>query len=665
MEQRLSFMDARLVETLDRAFSQHSGGTDAINVAALKTALGLEGEYFARRMLAIFDDNGDGVINREEFLAGVRKIVFGTTRDKLWFAFRLHDDNGDGVLERDELLRMIAMSLAEDDVSVESAHIERLTDTLLSETDTNRDRRISFDEFEAVLQRHPHLLDQMTRSEARWIAPNEDLLARFSTEQVGRRERLRRYLDNRRLPLIYLGVWVLVNAAIFAVTLALPGHAHHGRPPPGLLQKFGEACTTCIELNAALLLIPVLRRLLTWVRRSRAGGALPIDEAIDFHRLVGTSMFVFAIGHASARMYGYAESGKFAARMLSLEGITGSAILLVFFVMWFFARAAVRRSHRFELFYFTHLLYVPFIVLAAIHAPSILGWGALALIGFTVEQWFRFRQRAQPSAVIASEALRSGVTRLELERPAGFSYVPGDYLFLRIPELARHEWHPFTISSAPESPRLTLHVRSLGNWTNALRRLIETRTNSGEQQPLPVRIDGPYGAPTGHIFEARYAVMIGAGIGVTPFASVLESILRRGQQGDAPSNTQKVHFFWLNRDQYSFEWFAALLGELEHSDTAHKLDLHIHMTGGRGGLTAAGLEVARELSQGAGLPDIVTGLGAKTHMGHPDWHKELRAIADEHDPERVHVFFCGPPGLARKIRPVCEELGMPFREERF
>jgi hypothetical protein len=38
---------------------------------------------------------------------------------------------------------------------------------------------------------------------------------------------------------------------------------------------------------------------------------------------------------------------------------------------------------------------------------------------------------------------------------------------------------------------------------------------------------------------------------------------------------------------------------------------------------------------------------------------------DEHVPERVHVFFCGPPGLGRRLRPICEELGMPFREERF
>ena len=40
-------------------------------------------------------------------------------------------------------------------------------------------------------------------------------------------------------------------------------------------------------------------------------------------------------------------------------------------------------------------------------------------------------------------------------------------------------------------------------------------------------IDGPYGTPSGDIFQAEHAVLIGAGIGVTPFASILQSIVLR------------------------------------------------------------------------------------------------------------------------------------------
>ena len=45
-------------------------------------------------------------------------------------------------------------------------------------------------------------------------------------------------------------------------------------------------------------------------------------------------------------------------------------------------------------------------------------------------------------------------------------------------------------------------------------------------KPLLVYIDGPFGAPTSQIFRAQHAVLIGTGIGVTPFASILQSIMQ-------------------------------------------------------------------------------------------------------------------------------------------
>ena len=44
---------------------------------------------------------------------------------------------------------------------------------------------------------------------------------------------------------------------------------------------------------------------------------------------------------------------------------------------------------------------------------------------------------------------------------------------------------------------------------------------------LLIYIDGPFGAPTSQIFRAKHAVLIGTGIGVTPFASILQSIMHR------------------------------------------------------------------------------------------------------------------------------------------
>ena len=63
-------------------------------------------------------------------------------------------------------------------------------------------------------------------------------------------------------------------------------------------------------------------------------------------------------------------------------------------------------------------------------------------------------------------------------------------------------------------------------------------------KPLVVYIDGPFGAPTSQIFRAQHAVLIGTGIGVTPFASILQSIMHRYWQ--ARNTCPKCQYKWTN-----------------------------------------------------------------------------------------------------------------------
>jgi predicted ferric reductase/Ca2+-binding EF-hand superfamily protein len=657
-------VDAELLRVLTRAFEHLAGDDAVIDASELKRALGLRSEYLARRVMAVFDADGDGVVRRDEFLEGVRKLVLGSPREKLAAAFRIHDHDGDGALDRKDLERMILLALAEDDVGSEEVHSERLVDAVLASADTNGDGRVSFDEFEAAVGRHPHLLAQMTRHEARWLVPDEDLLERVATARGGDRG-ASPWREHGWAPFVVVGVWIAAQVALLALGLAAkqkPGHAMD------FVAKLGRATTTPIELDTGILLLPVLRRILTRVRRSALGRALPVDEAIGFHRLVGHALFGLCVAHGGSMLWGYAQSAQpFLAQLAAERAWTGVSLLSVFTVMWVCAWQVIRRTARFELFYFTHLLYLVWFPLAIAHAPGILGAACVGLAGLVFELVARRARRARATAVTSMAALRSGVTRVELRRPEGFAHRAGDYLFLRIPSIARHEWHPFTITSAPESAALTVHVRSLGNWTSALRRRAEApRGGSDAGAPIAAFVDGPYGSPSGEVFESRFAVLVGAGIGVTPFAAILESIvLRANGRHERPPKLEKASFFWLNRDRHSFEWFAALLTELERIDGAGVLDASIWMTGGRAGVTAAALELAREAAHAAGHRDVVTGLRTKTHMGHPDWDAVLAEIAARHAPHGVDVYFCGPPGLGRVVRRASARAGMRFREEKF
>lgn len=658
--------DAELIATLDRAFATHAGADSVIDAVELQRAIGLRSEYLAQRMLAAFDRDRDGVIRRDEFLEGVRRLVFGSDREKLAFAFEVHDADGDGLLVLDEVHRMIATSLVDSDIAERASQPPwALARVFFERADKNRDGRITFEEFEATLRERPELITRMVRTEALWIAPDADLVPEYATPRVARRHRLARFLQNR-LPAfsVVLG-FALVNALVLTSTLALADAEEHP------LVVIGRALGWCLAMDVGVVLVPTMRRLLTWVRSSVIGRFLPIDESIDFHRLVGNVLVVLAVLHAGGFVAAYAVGHEVSdARALftlvfgTFRGATGAIALGLLIVLWAFAQAPIRRSRHFELFHLTHLLYAPFLVLVAVHAPWFLAVAGVPLLAHLVEIARRGFSRGARTWVAEAEPLASGVTRLRIVPPTGFTFSPGDYVFLRIPAIARSEWHPFTLSSAPGRHHLEVHVRSLGNWTEELRRVAAARVASNDTRPLEVFVDGPYGTPSAHIFESEHAVFIGAGIGVTPFAAVLDDLLARADSGRG-TNLRKVHFFWLNRDQTSFEWFVALLHELEKRDARKLIEFHLCMTRGRSGVTALALEASRSLLHTSGRTDLVTGLRSHTHFGHPDWNAMLGQIALQSRARRVDVFFCGPAGLAKKLRPLCEKLGMSFREEQF
>lgn len=58
----------------------------------------------------------------------------------------------------------------------------------------------------------------------------------------------------------------------------------------------------------------------------------------------------------------------------------------------------------------------------------------------------------------------------------------------------------------------------------------QTESCTVSLQPLKIHLDGPYGAPSSNIFQTEHAFLIATGIGVTPFASILQSIIYRNTE---------------------------------------------------------------------------------------------------------------------------------------
>jgi hypothetical protein len=107
-------------------------------------------------------------------------------------------------------------------------------------------------------------------------------------------------------------------------------------------------------------------------------------------------------------------------------------------------------------FYWTHLLYIPFWVLLILHGPNFWYWfigPGLCFALFKASRRIRLSSSNRGRTDINSAMLLpSRVTHLVIRKPENFYFHPGDYVYLKVPAITSTEWHPFTISSAPELP---------------------------------------------------------------------------------------------------------------------------------------------------------------------------------------------------------------------
>ena len=187
----------------------------------------------------------------------------------------------------------------------------------------------------------------------------------------------------------------------------------------------------------------------------------------------------------------------------------------------------VRRGGHFEVFYWTHLLYIFFYILLILHAQNFWYWFIGPGVIFIVEKIYSLYKRHSSTkgrTVLHSVTIeQTDVVKLTIQRPSQFKFRPGDYVLLNIPQVARYEWHPFTLSSAPEDHHLlTVHLQSKGNWTGKVfdryKQLIDEgagtlETNNGEAPPERICIDGPYASSARHVPNCAHVILIGAGIG--------------------------------------------------------------------------------------------------------------------------------------------------------
>ena len=137
-------------------------------------------------------------------------------------------------------------------------------------------------------------------------------------------------------------------------------------------------------------------------------------------------------------------------------------------------------------------------------------------------------------------------------------------MFINCPQVSRFEWHPFTLTSCPQLEYCSVHVRLVGDWTSSFADICGCNADeplASHQLPL-IAIDGPFGTASEDWVKYEVVVCACAGIGVTPFASILQDIFFRTAE-DPSLTVKRVYFYWICPSFDAWGWFADLLVTIE------------------------------------------------------------------------------------------------------
>ncbi|KAJ2783376.1 hypothetical protein H4R18_001743 [Coemansia javaensis] len=274
----------------------------------------------------------------------------------------------------------------------------------------------------------------------------------------------------------FVGVWVAIQ-----VTVMIRWWVAVGRTQ-GSLSGFARATACCINVCVAAIFLFMSPTLLELLRRTPLSRHVVFEKNIHAHKVAAYTLVFWGVAHVAAYYYKFHKAtlapkgAKTFGYMLfkTKPGSTGHALLFLFFAIFVTSMPVVRRRMH-ELFYWMHHLFVPCVVLIFVHGSAasfqwyFVGPGAI----YVLDRLYRFvRSRSKRPRILSVIQHPSNVIELKIER-RGMQFQVGQYIYLNVPSISPLEWHPFTLTSAPEEDVISVHIWIAGGWTRKLVRLFQ------------------------------------------------------------------------------------------------------------------------------------------------------------------------------------------------
>nr|Q8CIY2.1 RecName: Full=Dual oxidase 1; Flags: Precursor [Rattus norvegicus]AAN33120.1 dual oxidase 1 [Rattus norvegicus] len=503
-------------------------------------------------------------------------------------------------------------------------------------------------------------------------------------------QQFKRFIENYRRHIGCVAVFYTITGALFlerAYYYAFAAH-HSGITDTtrvGIILSRGTAAS--ISFMFSYILLTMCRNLITFLRETFLNRYIPFDAAVDFHRFIASTAIILTVLHSAGHVVNvylfsisplsvlsclfpdlfHDDGSEFPQKYYwwffqTVPGLTGVLLLLALAIMYVFASHHFRRRS-FRGFWLTHHLYIFLYILLIIHGsfaliqmPRFHIFFLVPAIIYVGDKLVSLSRKKVEISVVKAELLPSGVTHLRFQRPQGFEYKSGQWVRIACLALGTTEYHPFTLTSAPHEDTLSLHIRAAGPWTTRLREIYSPPTGDTCARYPKLYLDGPFGEGHQEWHKFEVSVLVGAGIGVTPFASILKDLVFKSSVS-CQVFCKKIYFIWVTRTQRQFEWLADIIREVEENDSRDLVSVHIYITqlAEKFDLRTTMLYICERHFQKVLNRSLFTGLRSVTHFGRPPFEPFFNSLQEVHPQVRkIGVFSCGPPGMTKNVEKACQ-----------
>jgi len=650
----------------------------------------------------------------------INSITYSDLEKRIEFAFMMYDHDDDGMITKADLKEMLSVYGKEGQFRIDEKTIENMVEAIFANLHGAKsgENRITLSEFKEFFKNEsfvPIKVDIFERRRASISFNGSGELANSSVissncsqpgpqvppgpssfrpdpnkdkqkPQKPSKVRLffqsiknKYYIDGAKriwLTLFFLGL------LYFSISTFVDYYSASDSVAVGIAKGAAALIKYCMVIMLAL----VTKTLTTILRKIGLAKLLPLNFHVYFHTILGMAVLIASWAHSIAhigwimRRFSNADCLYHLNILLntptyrvhsyswwvfqSIPGWTGIVSLILITFLCILALKKLRKQNH-ERFKYSHALWVVIIIILCFHGCC----EFLGSQGFYM--WICF-----PTAVLVFERFYSWaillchgrhkildlkyfdqeIIELKVSKPPGYTFIPGQYVDIKIPQLALLQWHPFSFSCSPKEDFLRFHISPVGDWTRGLKQLA-INFQAKRVPVLPnIFIRGPFGAPSQHYSDFKNLMIIGTGVGATPFASILQDFSHKAKAATKIKKTKSVDFYWVNRKPTSNIWLNSLFKELlSHEEVKNFIRIHMFFTNPqqrydlRSVLLWRGLEILHQNGvkiNGLELFDLM-------HWGRPDWDEIFQNKIKEIKRGTVGVFFCGNNYVAKELHRKC------------